>query len=57
MTIEMVLFVGSAMGLYNEDHKPAESHWSWQLQEGIGLRVPEEIAGRQFCTKVGEEMT
>jgi hypothetical protein len=30
---------------------------SWQLQQKIGLRVPEEIAGRQSCTRVGEGTT
>jgi hypothetical protein len=61
--MEMLFSVGSAMGLYNEDHMPAESNLrigslrSWQLQDGIGLTVPEEIAGRQFCTRIGEGMT
>lgn len=30
---------------------------SWQLQHRIGLAVPEEIADRQFCTRVGEGRT
>jgi hypothetical protein len=34
-----------------------EKRWqqdSWQLQQRTGLRVPEEIAGRQSCTRVGK---